>query len=646
MVENKTEPVLTNPTNSEINQSSVKPPKFKFPIVVFIIIFFLLLVVVAGAYYLGTKKTSPSNQSNQNNNFTLTETPTETKIETPLFSGQIKKIDQDLKLFKPSEDSSSRPTYYSAGIFNKGELNGYTRILAIQTFGPGEPTVFILATKDFQQYIFDDPDHKTTSFPESDWQNPYSILDKTKIISTKTFDTEQPSTIKLDSKFNLISKNFLSEYRQTEQKDNLGNFIVEYILTTDFSSYKKMSSPVSNLVFYFKPFQRNQYFDQMNQTQKDEELIKEKYLTGDTTIVAIDSTGLPLVYSLNLNGSNQKNISFKSSEIKNQNNLKFYSSYSEAIPGGCSLALSTKVTNLTDADFESIGSVFDVPLYRLKDKNHQLYNLAFKNKLEYYDIEPKAWDEMNKNITKPNLEQYIDQNPLLFIKDYWQRWVAVGEYDIQLPGGCGKPVIYLYPSKITEVSVKFNVPVQFTTDIPKYDDSWKVLAQPNGFLKNLKSNQTTCQQIDFTKKGSEYAKQSCLTNNYPYLYWAGNVYSKEYPQITQGWIVKKADLNNFLQDKLFEIGFNSKEKNDFMEYWLPDMESKNAPYYRISFLQTSQLNSLFPMTVEPRPDTIFRIFLDYLPLSEKPIKDIEPQTLNKLIRQGFTLVEWGGLKRY
>jgi len=215
-----------------------------------------------------------------------------------------------------------------------------------------------------------------------------------------------------------------------------------------------------------------------------------------------------------------------------------------------------------------------------------------------------------------------------------------------LPGGCGKPVIYLYPQKTTQVSVKFNVPVQFTADIPKYDDSWQVLANPDGSLQNLKSNQATCSRIDFTKKGSEYAQKACETNNYPYLYWAGNIYSQKYPGITKGWVVAKDDLNDFLQNKLSEIGLSLNEKKDFMEYWLPDMLSKNSPYYRLSFLQTNELNYLFPMTVEPKPDTIFRIFLDYLPLSQKPTQEILPQSLNKLVRNGFTFVEWGGLKRY
>lgn len=221
----------------------------------------------------------------------------------------------------------------------------------------------------------------------------------------------------------------------------------------------------------------------------------------------------------------------------------------------------------------------------------------------------------------------------------------MGEFDIKLPGGCGKPVIYLYPKEPTKVSVKFQTPPEFTVDIPPYADFWQVLAQPDGSLTNLKPELTDCRQIDFSKKGSEYAKEACEKNIYPYLYWAGNVNSKDYPTIDGGWIVGKNDLSMFLDSKLTEVGLNEKEKNDFMSYWLPDMMIKNAPYYRISFLQTNDLNFLFPMTVSPNPDTIFRIFLDYVPLVDKPQNLPKPQVLNKLVRNGFTLVEWGGLKQ-
>lgn len=654
MTENNINPDLVNTTTSEakdnLENQPIKTqtaPKINYKIISIVLgIIILVSAIGVGAYYLGAKK-SPSLAPAQNtfsSDSTVTSKPTET---TPLFSGHIQKLTQDLKLFKDDGDQMFKASYFSAGVFNKGDLQGYTRIIALKSIGPGEPASFILATKDFQTYILDDPEGNTTKYAETEWQNPYTYLDKNKIVSTKTFETDQPKEIKLDSKFSLVFSSLLTEYHQTDQKDNLGNNISENLLTENLSSYKKINSPVNNLTFYFKPNQKNNYFDQMTQSQKDKELLKIKYFSTETEITTVDSTGLPQKYSLSLSGTNQKSVAFKSSAIQNKNNLKFYKDYSEAIPGGCSLASNTKVINLADNDLELIGTVSDIPLYRLKDSKHELYKLAYDNKMDYYNSDFGAvWGDINKGITKPTLSEYINSNPLLFFKDYWQRWVAVGEYDIQLPGGCGKPVIYLYPQKTTQVSVKFNVPVQFTTDIPKYDDSWQILAKPNGSLQNLKSNQSTCSQIDFTKKGSEYAKKACLTNNYPYLYWAGNIYSQKYPEITKGWIVSKNDLGGFLQNKLSEIGLNSNEKNDFIDYWLPDMLSKNSPYYRLSFLQTNELNSLFPMTVDPKPDTIFRIFLDYLPLSQKPTQEILPQSLNKLIRNGFTLVEWGGLKQY
>lgn len=653
--------------NSQTPQAEpeIKPKSNKI-IPILIGVFFVCAISVV-AYFLGSKNFFKKNIIVDNH---PKETPnsTPTPEEVPLFSGQIQRLTQNLKLFKSvvyGYETVDSDVYYSAGIFNKGELKGYTRIIAIKKEeGPGDPYVYILATKDFETFILDDPNNNISK-PEDNYQNPYSVLDKTKIISTKNFDTNQTNEISLDQKFSLYFKTFFTKPSETNKVDKYGNKIYEYTLITDFSSYQKLTSPVNNLTFYFKPYTNNQYFDQLNQSQKDKELIKEKYFSGETSIIVVDSTGLPLNYLLttaenikiyqqknavndiSLKGSVLPSFTFTSSAIENKNNLQFYKTYATAIPSGCSLSLSTKVININDNDLEQIGTVSNTQIYRLKDRNNPLYKLAFDNKMEYYNLVtiPSEWDNINKGVKKPTFEEYIDNNPLLFIKDYWQRWVALGEYDIQLPGGCGKPVIYLYPQKTTEISVKFNVPVQFTTDIPEYKNSWNVLASPNGSLKDLNQKDDDCNKIDSNKFGSEYAAEACKTNNYPYLYWAGNIISQKYPEINKGWIIDKKDINNFLEEKLTQVGLNSQEKKDFIRYWLPEMLAKNTPYYRVSFLQTSELNQLFPMTVEPRPDSIFRIFLDYLPLAQKPSQKIEPQSLNKIIREGFTLVEWGGLKR-
>ena len=373
----------------------------------------------------------------------------------------------------------------------------------------------------------------------------------------------------------------------------------------------------------------------------------------------VDSVGLPKKYSLtnttNLEQYQQQitkasdyisppSLGFLSSKIQAQTQTQFFKDYQVAFPHACAMSLETEVVALKDDELEIIGTVNNLSLYKLKDSKHSLYTLAYKTKLDYYDLDKTMWDQINVGIPKPNLESYVASNPLLFIKDYWNRWVAVGEYDIKFPGGCGKPVIYLYPSVPTTITVQFQTPIQLTTEIPIYGDAWQVLAEPNGSLTNLKPELTNCDKLKISQFGAEYAYSACLNNKYPYLYWAGNVLARTYPNLEKGWIVPQNQLRQFLNHRLTEIGLNSIETQDFMDYWLPELLKKSAPYYRISFLQTQDLNSMIPMIVKPTPDTVFRIFLDYQPLNAKPITEPQPQELNRLIRRGFTLVEWGGLK--
>ena len=47
-----------------------------------------------------------------------------------------------------------------------------------------------------------------------------------------------------------------------------------------------------------------------------------------------------------------------------------------------------------------------------------------------------------------------------------------------------------------------------------------------------------------------------------------------------------------------------------------------------------------PLNVNPTPDTIIRIQMDYKPLEEKI--NVKEQKINTPKRTGFTVVEWGG----
>ena len=92
-----------------------------------------------------------------------------------------------------------------------------------------------------------------------------------------------------------------------------------------------------------------------------------------------------------------------------------------------------------------------------------------------------------------------------------------------------------------------------------------------------------------------------------------------------------------MEEALASLGLTDREANEFLIYWLPKMEG-NA--YNLLSFQTDAYTDHARLTVTPRPDTVLRVFLAWKAL-EEPV-DIVPQALTAPVRQGFTLVEWGG----
>ena len=174
-----------------------------------------------------------------------------------------------------------------------------------------------------------------------------------------------------------------------------------------------------------------------------------------------------------------------------------------------------------------------------------------------------------------------------------------------------KPVIYLYPETETDVTVQLDYVGDLTCTYPAYDGAWRVTAAPDGTLTD--------------EDGQAYR----------YLYWEGTD-NVQY-DFSEGFCVPGDETAAFLEDALAQLGLTRTEANEFIIYWLPQMEG-NA-YNLISFQQSAYTDAA-KLTITPQPDTLLRVFMAWKPLTKA--MEIAPQTLTAPERTGFTAVEWGG----
>ena len=180
-------------------------------------------------------------------------------------------------------------------------------------------------------------------------------------------------------------------------------------------------------------------------------------------------------------------------------------------------------------------------------------------------------------------------------------------------GGYAKPILYLYPEKETKVTITFDHPEKLTTTYPKYKDNWTVYAKPNGDLRDL-------------------------NNKYYYgLYWEEDLNHRV--NFDEGFYVTKDNAIDFLEEKLSIIGFNDRERNEFIMYWLPILEKneKNLVYFEL----TQERNGYSKINITPKPDSMLRVAIHVKKVKERTT--IKEQKLTQFNRTGFSAVEWGGV---
>lgn len=258
---------------------------------------------------------------------------------------------------------------------------------------------------------------------------------------------------------------------------------------------------------------------------------------------------------------------------------------------------------------ENVGMLkTGAPLYLIKDANNAVVGTFYS---EY--LSPLSYS----NSSPMSRSDFFQHIKVLLAPDPLGRGYLFYKYiddDSLIQGAeCAKPVIYLYPEKTEDISVK--VGAHITKSEPEYGSSWKVIAEPDGTI--------------YDEDGKEWQN----------LFWDGTGYG-EYPTIQEGHVVPRSNIREAIADDLLALGLNEKERSDFLEFWMPHMP--NTPYIRLTWLTTSDMNTLAPIEVVPRPDTVIRVFLDFSG-QQSTETDLQPQILSAIPRKGFTLVEWGGL---
>jgi hypothetical protein len=179
-----------------------------------------------------------------------------------------------------------------------------------------------------------------------------------------------------------------------------------------------------------------------------------------------------------------------------------------------------------------------------------------------------------------------------------------------------KPAIYLYPEEKTNVKVQVKPAGKMTVSIPRYPASgWDVTADPSGEL-------------------------TLSAKRYPYLYYEANIPDIAIVKPDEGFLaISKQGLQSRLTTLLPNLGLSDSESRAFIDYWLKTLPE--SPFFVVRVIPEKTLDAIAPLSISPQPDSIIRVTL-YFELSNRPVILKEPE-INTPERQGFTVVEWGGL---
>lgn len=218
----------------------------------------------------------------------------------------------------------------------------------------------------------------------------------------------------------------------------------------------------------------------------------------------------------------------------------------------------------------------------------------------------------------------------------WSFWVTAGESNpaqppltLYLDLGKNKGQIYSWDHSACEDELLVRKPnIYFYSEAP----------QP--FVLRLKlSGELVCSEPTYPPNGWSgvaYA-DGMIDRTMPYLVYefkARTMLSRQ-----QGWCIERQSFGVWCEQQLPALGLNERERADFAAYW---SDLLPASRYLCLYLQPPEVfEGLSHLEVTPVPDASLRL-LFYIVPSEHAEAVARP-TSTPFQRQGFTLVEWGGI---
>jgi hypothetical protein len=173
-----------------------------------------------------------------------------------------------------------------------------------------------------------------------------------------------------------------------------------------------------------------------------------------------------------------------------------------------------------------------------------------------------------------------------------------------------KPNLYLYPPETTGVTVRLALPAggEVTASEPAYGDGWTVTVAPDGEIEG----------------------------GYGHLFYEARVPAGW--QFDRGWVVQKRQLAEFFGENLVAHGFNERESDDFLEYWVPRLDDHD--FYVIYPQYARDIEPLITLGVTPEPAETFRLYYVISGVDHVDRYVPEPE-IPSFHRSGFTVCEWG-----